>query len=79
MRGLILHQVQFFPLSSLPLSMKSDIIITESSDSKAWIDYVILARARSESIFSGNTLQLSDSRSVYSGAITEFSIKSTVK
>jgi hypothetical protein len=65
-----------FPLSSSP-GYEIKYYNNGESDSKAWIDYVIL-HGRAESIFSGNTLQISDSRSVSSGATTEFSIKSTV-
>ena len=45
--------------------------------SKAWIDYITLI-GRAESVFSGNTIQISDSKSVSPGSTTEYIIRSSI-
>ena len=68
--------------SSLPLSLSPAYEISFSNNgeqgAKGWIDYVKL-RARASMIYSGRTVEFSDSRSVKPGGIAEFTVNSQVQ
>jgi hypothetical protein len=65
-----------FPASSSP-SYEMRFYNNGEQSAKGWIDYIRL-RGRSLSIFSGKTLKFADSKSVQTGRVAEFTVKSTL-
>ncbi len=65
----------FIPSSSSPV-FEIKYFNNGESGAKAWIDYIKL-QGRKTSSYDGNTLHISDSKSIGSGSITEFNIMST--
>jgi len=65
----------FIPSSSSPI-FEIKYFNNGESGAKAWIDYIKL-QGRKTSSYDGNTLHISDSKSIGSGSITEFNIMST--
>jgi hypothetical protein len=66
----------FYPASSSPV-YKIEFYNNGEQEAKGWIDFVRL-HGRATTVFSGNTIRFSDSRSVQAGRITEFNIKSSL-
>jgi hypothetical protein len=66
-----------FPLSSSP-SYTIQFLNKGEQSADGWLDYLKL-QARRTTVFSGKTLQFSDSRSVAPDAVTEFTVKSVIE
>jgi hypothetical protein len=65
-----------YPASSSPV-YKMEFYNNGEQEARGWIDYIRL-HGRAITAFSGKTIRFSDSRSIQSGRITEFNIKSTL-
>ena len=65
-----------YPASSSPV-YKMEFYNNGELGARGWIDYIRL-HGRAMTTFSGKTIRFSDSRSVQSGRITEFNIKSNI-